>query len=305
MTRDSQVQQPAGWMVFAAMAGFAAVAVAQVSNMILARANAGEVPPFSLATARWAIVAIGLAPFVMKELTAQTGAFWSRHWWLVFLAGFLGMFLCGGPVYIAGETTTAINMALIMSLSPLVVITGSWFTGIETIGTGRMIGIGLALIGAVTIILHGDVTALHGLALARGDLLVLIAMLAWSGYTFLQSRAAPTLSFLARIALFAGAGALCSLPFAIHECVIAAASIFNWHALRLYLLAGLVPGLFAYTGFAYLDMKFGSVRTSLVLYMAPVASVVLSLIVLGEAPDVPQLIGGALILGGLWASLRS
>jgi hypothetical protein len=36
-----------------AMAGFIAVAVAQVTNMILARANAGEIPPFSLAFARW------------------------------------------------------------------------------------------------------------------------------------------------------------------------------------------------------------------------------------------------------------
>jgi drug/metabolite transporter (DMT)-like permease len=305
MNRKSQIQQPAGWMVFAAMAGFAAVAVAQVSNMILSRANAGHVPPFSLATARWSIVAIGLAPFVLKELTAQTGEFWSRHWWLIFLAGFLGMFVCGGPVYIAGETTTAINMALIMGLSPLVVVTGSWFMGMEKLGIGRIIGIGLALIGAVTIILHGDLTALHGLAFAPGDLLVLIAMLAWSGYTFLQSRAAPTLSFLARIALFAAAGALCSLPLAIRETMIAADSVFNWHALQLYLLAGLVPGLFAYAGFAYLDMKFGSVRTSLVMYVAPVASVVLSLMFLGEAPDASQLVGGALILGGLWASLRS
>jgi drug/metabolite transporter (DMT)-like permease len=292
-------------MVFVAMAGFAAVAVAQVSNMILARANAGAVPPFSLATARWAIVAIGLAPFVLKELTAQTREFWSRRWWLISLAGFLGMFVCGGPVYIAGETTTAINMALIMSLSPLVVITASWFTGVEALGIGRIIGIVLALIGALTIILHGEFTALHRLTLARGDLLVLAAMLAWSGYTFLQSRAAPALSFLARIAVFASAGALCSLPFAIRECMTAAGDVFSWHALRLYLLAGLVPGLFAYAGFAYLDTKFGSVRTSLVLYMAPVASVVLSLIFLGEAPDVSQLAGGALILGGLWASLRS
>jgi hypothetical protein len=32
-------------------------------------------------------------------------------------AGFLGMFICGGPVYVAGVTTSAINIALIMALS--------------------------------------------------------------------------------------------------------------------------------------------------------------------------------------------
>src|SRR5262245_57532452 len=116
MKHDPQTK-PGGWVMFVAMSGFTAVAVAQVTNMILARANAGSVPPFSLATARWSIVAIGLVPFVLKELRVQTGEFWSQHWRTVFFAGFLGMFVCGGPVYIAGETTTAINMALIMSLS--------------------------------------------------------------------------------------------------------------------------------------------------------------------------------------------
>jgi len=52
-------------------------------------------------------------------------------WWL---AGFLGMFLCGGPVYIAGVSTTAINIALIMSLSPVVVLVISWLSGLEGIG---------------------------------------------------------------------------------------------------------------------------------------------------------------------------
>ena len=54
-----------------ALTGFVAVAVAQVTNMILARANAGAIPPFSLAFFRWLIVAAGLAPFVWAELKAK------------------------------------------------------------------------------------------------------------------------------------------------------------------------------------------------------------------------------------------
>ena len=96
-----------------AMAGFIAVAVAQVTNMILARANAGEIPPFSLACVRWAIVAAGLAPFAFNEMKSQCAQIWPQRW-PILAAGFLGMFLCGGPVYIAGVTTTAINIALII-----------------------------------------------------------------------------------------------------------------------------------------------------------------------------------------------
>jgi hypothetical protein len=70
----------------------------------------------------------------------------------VLAAGFLGMFICGGPVYIAGMTTTAINIALIMSLSPIVVLLLSWVLGLERIGALQLLGTGLALIGALLIV---------------------------------------------------------------------------------------------------------------------------------------------------------
>jgi drug/metabolite transporter (DMT)-like permease len=290
------------WTTLLALAGFIAVAVAQVTNMILARANAGEIPPFALASVRWSIIAIGLAPFVLRTPD------WSRHVrthaGLIVAAGFLGMFLCGAPVYMAGVATDAINIALIMSLSPIVVLIVAALHGLETIGSARLLGVVLAFGGALLIVLRGGATALGDPVMLRGDLLVLLAMLGWSGYTLLQSRAAPALPFLGRIALFAAAGALLSLPFAIAEAVAEPQRVFSLHALGVYLFAGIVPGILAYGGFAYLDSKFGSVRSSLVVYVGPLASALLSWIVLGEPPVLIQLLGGALILLGLWASLR-
>lgn len=286
-----------------AMTGFIAVAVAQVTNMILARANAGEIPPFSLAFARWAIVAAGLASFAFNDLKSQWPQIRSQRW-PILAAGFLGMFLCGGPVYIAGVTTTAINIALIMSLSPIVVLAVSWLMGLENIGLTRLFGVMLALGGAMLVILRGNAAALHSTAFVYGDILVVGAMLAWSGYTLLQSRAASSVPFIGRICLFAAAGALFSMPFAVHEAMIEPARVASWHALGVYLFAGLVPGILAYGGFAWLDARFGSVRTSLVLYVGPVASAVLSFLMLGEPPHAIHYLGGALILGGVWASLR-
>jgi drug/metabolite transporter (DMT)-like permease len=50
--------------------------------------------------------------------------------------------------------------------------------------------------------------------------------------------------------------------------------------------------------------KFGSVRTSLVAYINPIASALLSYAILGEPPTAIHFFGGLLILGGVWASLR-
>ena len=282
--------------------GFVLVATAQVSNMILARGVAGTVPPFSIAFFRWSIVALGLLPAVVMALRESPGSLRGQGLGIV-AAGFLGMFVCGGPVYVAGVTTSAINLALIMALAPLVVLLFSFMSGQEAIHRSQVVGMLVALAGAALIITKGQAAA--GMGVAPGDLLALLAMLGWAGYTLLQNRVGSGVSFLARIGLFAAAGALFSLPFAIHEIWSAPAAAFSGRAALVYLFAGLVPGLFAYAAYAYLGSMFGAVSTSLSLYLGPIVSAVLSILFLGEAPTMIHLIGGALSLGGMWLSLQA
>ena len=300
---NNEVKPVAYWVNLLAISGFVAVAFAQVSNMILARANAGEVPPFSLACVRWTVIALGLSPFLIKSFQRSDFAK-PLQWWPVFAAGFMGMFLCGAPVYIAAVSTTAINIALIMSLSPIVVLIISWLAGLEEIGRLQLLGVGLALLGALFIILRAGGPALSDSAALWADLLMVAAMFGWSGYTLLQSRAGPHLPFLGRVSLFAAVGALTSLPVAIQEAIVTPQRVFSWHALAMYLFAGVVPGILAYGGFAYLGSKFGSIRASLVLYVGPVASALLSFLLLGEPPGLVHLYGGAFILAGVWLCLR-
>ncbi|QHO73329.1 EamA family transporter [Bradyrhizobium sp. CCBAU 051011] len=282
--------------------GFLCVATAQVSNMILARGVAGSVPPFSIAFFRWSIVALGLLPAIVMALRERPGVLQGQTLGIA-AAGFLGMFVCGGPVYLAGVTTSAINLALIMALAPLAVLLFSFMSGQEPIHRSQIIGMLLSLAGAALIITKGQ--AAVGAGVVTGDLLALMAMLGWAGYTLLQNRVGSGVSFLARIGLFAAAGALFSLPFAIHEMWTAPAAAFNGRAALVYLFAGLVPGLFAYSAYAYLGAKFGAVSTSLSLYLGPIVSAVLSILFLGEAPTMIHLIGGALSLGGMWLSLQA
>ncbi|MHC2254223.1 drug/metabolite transporter (DMT)-like permease [Bradyrhizobium embrapense] len=298
------VSRPAsGWEDAVALTGFILVAVGQASNQVLARGLAGSVPPFSLALFRWTIIAIGLAPFAIAAVRDGKIPL-ARNFWPILAAGFLGMFLCGGPVYIAGITTSAIHIALIFALSPIMVLLISAALGIEHIGPLQWLGTALALAGALLIVSGGHLETLAQSSAAWGDLLVVCAMLGWSGYTIVQSRVAPRASLLARVSLFAAAGALCSLPPALQEMWATPAAVFNVRALEAYVFAGIVPGLLAYAGFAWLGARFGSVRTSLVLYVAPIASALLSWIILGEPPRLIHLVGGLLILGGVWASLR-
>jgi drug/metabolite transporter (DMT)-like permease len=282
--------------------GFLLVATAQVSNMILARGVAGSVPPFSIAFFRWSIVALGLLPAIVLALREKPGLLQGQTFGIVG-AGFLGMFICGGPVYLAGVTTSAINLALIMALAPLAVLLFSFVSGQEAIHRSQIIGMLLSLAGAALIITKGNAAIAAGVV--TGDLLALMAMLGWAGYTLLQNRVGSGVSFLARIGLFAAVGALFSLPFAINEMWSMPSAAFSGRAALVYLFAGLIPGLFAYSAYAWLGAKFGAVSTSLSLYLGPIVSAVLSILFLGEAPTMVHLIGGALSLGGMWLSLQA
>lgn len=286
-----------------ALLGFMLVTTAQVTNMILARGLHGTVPPFILAFFRWTIIAAGLAPFVIADV--NKGRLEVRANALPILAtGFLGMFLCGAPVYIAGMTTTAIKIAIIMSLSPVVVLALSRLFGLETVGTLQVLGMGLALVGALLIVSRGGLHSLIELGTAPGDLLMLSAMFGWSGYTLLQSRVATGATLLARVSLFAAAGAIFTLPVAAWEMWCMPQATFTARAFAAYAFAGLVPGIFAYGGFAYIGSRYGSVQASIALYLGPVASALLSWAILGEPPSMIHITGGTLILGGVWASLR-
>jgi len=288
---------------FAALFGLILVATAQVSNMILARAVAGTIPPFAIAFFRWGLIAAALAPFAVTEARAGRLRLGTQLW-AILATGFLGMFLCGGPVYAAGATTSAINIAMIMALSPIMVLLIAWMLGLERISRLQLLGMALALAGALAIIARGSLEALTRVALVRGDLLVLLAMLGWSDYTLLQVRVAREASFLARVSVFAAAGALFSFPFAAAEAWSAPGAVFTLKAAGAYLFAGIVPGVIAYAGFAYLTGRFGAVRTSLILYLGPPVSALLSWAILGEPPGLIHLVGGTLILLGVWASLR-
>ncbi len=128
--------------------GLLVVATAQVSNMILARAAAGAIPPFAIAFFRWTIIALALSPVVSGEIRAGRLKL-AGEFSPILATGFLGMFLCGGPVYAAGETTGAINIALIMSLSPVTVLLIAWILRLEHVKPMRLAGMALALAGTL------------------------------------------------------------------------------------------------------------------------------------------------------------
>ncbi len=139
----AQAGRPAtGWDGAIALTGFILVAVAQAlqpgsgARPCRARCRRSRWPSSAGASSR-----IGLAPFAVAAIRDGKIPL-AQNLWPILAAGFLGMFLCGGPVYIAGITTTAIHIALIFALSPIMVLLISAALGIEHIGPLQWLGTG-------------------------------------------------------------------------------------------------------------------------------------------------------------------
>lgn len=156
-------------------------------NFVLGRAAAGEVPPVGLAFWRWVLAGLLLAPFTARPIWAARAGIMARA--RLFLA--LGLFGVGSfntLTYIALTRTEAINAALTNSLIPVAIILAALLLDRERPARVQLGGLALSLAGVLVIIARGDAATLAGFRINEGDLLMLVAVVAWGLYTVLLRR---------------------------------------------------------------------------------------------------------------------
>ena len=90
------------------------------SNLIIARGGVEFIPPISLAFWRWLTVFLILFFFNYKILKKKK--IFIKEYKKLFFLGFTGCGICGAFPFIAGQTTTVINMGIIYTSSPIFII---------------------------------------------------------------------------------------------------------------------------------------------------------------------------------------
>ncbi len=269
------------------------------SNMVFGRSVVEEVAPFTLAFLRWCAVSLALAPFLYRDRRAAAQVA-TRHWGQVVLLGVLGMWICGGMVYLALQHTTATNGTLIYTTSPVqIIIIEALFFG-RRIGWREGIGSAIAFFGVAVIVLRGDPAALAGLDFNIGDLIFVGAALSWALYSiFYRSSDLQRLSNLALLCLVALSGAVLLAPAALLEWASGAslpATSNAWAG-----IAGIVvfSSLLAFSTFQYGVRRLGASPAGIFMYLLPVYGVGLAVLFLGEELALFHFAGIALVMGGI------
>lgn len=286
--------------------GYAALIISPLffsTNVVFGRA-ANDISPFLLAFIRWSATA-GILLLVCRQQLPQMVKIARQQWRLLLALGFLGMFICGGVVYLALHSTTATNGTLIYTIPPVVIVL------IERIWRGRELkwrestGILLAITGVVVIVARGSLAVLAGLAFNPGDLLFVLAAASWALYSvILKSRVFSDLGTLPLFALTASAGAVVLMPFAAWETATNFANGGNGLPQTLHhwtLISGIIflASLIAFSTFQHGVRILGASIAGIFLYLLPPFGITFAWVFLGETIQPFHLAGISLILSGV------
>ena len=270
------------------------------SNLAIARGATSFVPPVSLGFWRWTIVFILLIPFFYKPILKNIRYFKSEFLKLFFL-GFTGCCLCSIFPYVAGKTTTVLNMSLIYTSSSIFIVMLSTFFYKEKITFLQSFGFLFAFIGVLVVISNGKLTTLLNLDFVEGDIWILGAAVSWALYSVYVLHWKSKFDFFTKFTLIAFFGSLSLLPFYLYETfylgdklTVDSMSIF-W-----ILIAAISPGIIAFTLYSKIQKYLGASITGFTLYLFVVYGAFYGIFFFDEKLYMSHYLGGILVLLGVY-----
>lgn len=198
--------------------------------------------------------------------------------------------------------TSASHAALVIGLTPFMVLALAWFRGHEAFTSKRAIGLAVAVGG---LMLLQRPSASGQAASLTGDLLILGAGLSFAVYTVFGKELAAEHGGLAVIAVSYAAGSLFLLPMTLFF-----ASRFDFSQVSLpawwaFGYMTVVSSVLCYIGWAYALKRLSASRLSAFSYLQPLVATALALPLLGEPVSAALVSGGGLIMAGVFLSERT
>ncbi len=279
-------------------------------NAVIARGVVGDaVPPLALSFWRWALAGLILLPFGWPGLKGQGALIRARLPLFLFLAA-VSVGLYNTLLYLALVDTTAINVVIVASALPLIILLLDWGLGkvprpLE--GAGMLV----SLAGLALVVARGDLAALAGLTFGRGDLLVLAATLSWAVYSVTIKRQPVALSPVALLTLLVLLGTPMILPFYLWEIALGGrieASLRSFSAIG---YVAVLPSVAAYICWNMGVARLGPAIAGQFTYLTPPFAALLAVFFLGEdfrwhhAAGMGLIFGGIFMAGGLAAKAQS
>ena len=269
------------------------------SNLIVARGGVEYVPPISLAFWRWTLVFIILFIFNFYFLKDKLRSI-KKEFFKLFFLGAMGCGVCGAFPFLAGKTTTIVNMGIIYTSSPIFIILISSLFFREKINYLKIIGLISCLVGVFIIIIKGDISFLINLKFTMGDLWMLGAAIGWALYSIYLFYWKSDLEVFPRFTLIAFFGAVSLLPFYILEENYLLKTNFDNNFLFWVSFAAISPGIIAFSLYTLTQKYLGASTTGFTLYLFTVYGAFYGIFLFQEKLELFHYIGTVLVFIGIF-----
>ncbi len=269
----------------------------------------------SIVIAAWrlSIATLALAPIALTRNRAEIQALGIKKLLLLVLSGFF-LSLHFASWISSLEYTTVASSVVLVSTSPLWVALLSPLVLQERIGPAVRTGLLVALLGGVVVGLSescgftgGGLTcssiqaAMQGRAMF-GNLLALIGALTAAGYLLIGRSVRSSLSLAPYIFVVYGSAAV----FLLAAVGLRGEPMLGYQprAYLYFLALGLVPQLLGHSTFNWALRYLSAAYVSVTLLGEPIGSTILAYFFLRENPGVLEIVGGILILAGIYVASR-
>ena len=155
-------------------------------NAIAGRLLVGSISPITLSTVRWGLAALLLLPLGWRVFKPGS-ALWQNKKRFILL-GLFGVGSYNVLLYLALQTSTAINVTLIGASMPIwMLIIGAAFYQVKPKFL-QLVGASISIVGVGVVLTRGDLTSLLSMQVVIGDLLIMLATILWAVYSWMISR---------------------------------------------------------------------------------------------------------------------
>lgn len=282
-----------------AYALLAIAALTWAGNFIVGRYIHDQVTPVTLNYGRWGLALLILLPFTFRSVVRQLPLI-LRHWRLFALLGLLGIAVFHTITYAALTSTGAINAALILSLTPVVIVGLSWLLDREIVSAWQFGGILISLAGAVALITRGDISVIRTMDFNRGDIYMLIAIPNWALYSVLLRRRPYNVEPAVLLTVTIAAGVFFMTPLLVIELIRGSSFRVNVETTLSVTYVAVFASVIAYFCWNRGVEIVGANRAGLFMHLVPAFGALLAILILGESFAGYHVAGIALIVTGIY-----
>ncbi|MDN3955137.1 DMT family transporter [Sporolactobacillus laevolacticus] len=267
-------------------------------NYVFGKYVVSEMTPIQMTFVRWLLAVLILFPLAQVLEKPKWGQVWKR-WKILLIMSLLGIVGYNVLLYEALRFTTSLNAALVNSINPAVIaIFAVWFLK-EKLSVTNSLGLVISLFGVLLVLTHGALLQIFTIHYNQGDLLMLLAITVWTFYTLIGKKLG-NVPPIAATAVSATLGLIVLLPFFLtsgFSCRLSQTATIG----IIYIV--LFPSVCSFVFWNSAIRVIGASKAGIYLNMLTVFTALISLI-LGKPITLPQIMGGVLVIIGVYLTNR-